>query len=391
VSRKLIVTGGRRDRELQLVGKIVVGRDPMCDLSETDTLLSRRHAEFTIAGDSVVVRDLGSRNGIYVNGSRIAEGTLQSGDVVRIGHLQLQFVEDSSPLLAAPELTDDATGLVFPGPRAAAPASGAPSDALDLTAVVPPPTPMAASPRPSRSADDADATSYVPAPGARKAPSASSVRPRAAAAPGARDAEDATKVVPPPGRSGIRPPAPPAGVRTAVQPPPQDDEATSFVPARPRVQAAGASAVGPSTGAERTAVQPPPKDDERTTFLPTRPKTAVLPPPAPSAVAVPKAADTDADEPTAVMFARPRTAIQPPPTAAPAGDAARRARALAQAMDAIATFLGSGSVERATADAIAAMDARLKQATTAAGSTPDLVNALKELAARIGAAANELT
>src|SRR4029079_9124454 len=86
-------------------------------LSEADPLLSRRHAEFGISGDDIVVRDLGSRNGIYINGARIAEGTLQSGDIVRVGHLTMQYVEDSSPLVSVPELMDDATGLVIPGPR----------------------------------------------------------------------------------------------------------------------------------------------------------------------------------------------------------------------------------------------------------------------------------
>ena len=63
VSRKLVISDGTRERELQLIGRLVVGRDPGCDLSEDHSLLSRRHAEFVTVGASVTVRDLGSRNG----------------------------------------------------------------------------------------------------------------------------------------------------------------------------------------------------------------------------------------------------------------------------------------------------------------------------------------
>ena len=47
MSRRLIVSGGSRPRELVLVGTLIVGRDPACDISETnDPLMSRRHAAF---------------------------------------------------------------------------------------------------------------------------------------------------------------------------------------------------------------------------------------------------------------------------------------------------------------------------------------------------------
>ena len=50
MSRRLIVSDGRRDRELLLVGRIVVGRDPTCDIGDGNSLLSRRHAEFVEPG-----------------------------------------------------------------------------------------------------------------------------------------------------------------------------------------------------------------------------------------------------------------------------------------------------------------------------------------------------
>jgi pSer/pThr/pTyr-binding forkhead associated (FHA) protein len=77
-----------------LVGPIVIGRDPSCHISDLDPLLSRRHAEFVPRPTGLLVRDLGSRNGILVNGSKVPERLLTSGDVVQLGHLQLRYVEE---------------------------------------------------------------------------------------------------------------------------------------------------------------------------------------------------------------------------------------------------------------------------------------------------------
>jgi pSer/pThr/pTyr-binding forkhead associated (FHA) protein len=113
VIRKLVLTGGTHERELQLVGRIVVGRDPACEVSHDDSLLSRRHAEFLTTGDTVTVRDLGSRNGVYVNGARALEQVLTPGDVIQIGPLRAQFVvEDASMSLRAEELEGDRTAVI---------------------------------------------------------------------------------------------------------------------------------------------------------------------------------------------------------------------------------------------------------------------------------------
>ena len=99
MSRRLVITGGRQPREFVLVGTFVVGRDPNCDLSEQDPLLSRRHAEFSERASQVSVRDLGSRNGILVNGVKQPQAVLRGGDVVQVGSLQVKFLEDAGPFL----------------------------------------------------------------------------------------------------------------------------------------------------------------------------------------------------------------------------------------------------------------------------------------------------
>jgi pSer/pThr/pTyr-binding forkhead associated (FHA) protein len=94
IVRKLLVSDGRTERELLLVGTIVVGRDPSCQLNDLDPLLSRRHAEFVPTGKGVTVRDLKSRNGILVNGEKVPEHALKPGDVIQLGHLHVRYVEE---------------------------------------------------------------------------------------------------------------------------------------------------------------------------------------------------------------------------------------------------------------------------------------------------------
>ena len=64
-------------------GEFVIGRSADCQLSLDDPLVSRRHALLTVRADGVWVEDLGSRNGVLVNGDRI-EGRHRVGDADRI-------------------------------------------------------------------------------------------------------------------------------------------------------------------------------------------------------------------------------------------------------------------------------------------------------------------
>jgi predicted component of type VI protein secretion system len=75
-------------------GEFAIGRSATCQLSLDDPLVSRRHAVFTVAGGSVHVEDLSSRNGLLVNGQRI-EGKVRvlPGDKVLIGSQELTLLQ----------------------------------------------------------------------------------------------------------------------------------------------------------------------------------------------------------------------------------------------------------------------------------------------------------
>jgi len=50
-----------------------------------DPALSRRHCIFSREGSAILVEDLGSTNGTFVNGKRVERAELNPGDTVRIG------------------------------------------------------------------------------------------------------------------------------------------------------------------------------------------------------------------------------------------------------------------------------------------------------------------
>ncbi len=70
---------------MTLGARSVVGRDEACDCALEGNEVSRRHAEFRVDGPLVAVRDLDSRNGVFVNGERIDDAPVAVGDVIRCG------------------------------------------------------------------------------------------------------------------------------------------------------------------------------------------------------------------------------------------------------------------------------------------------------------------
>lgn len=87
-----IVEGSEAGKQLSISGPIDIGREPSLALALDDTQASRRHARISIQNNAVVVEDLGSTNGTYVNDQPIqAPRVIQAGDRVRIGLTVLQL------------------------------------------------------------------------------------------------------------------------------------------------------------------------------------------------------------------------------------------------------------------------------------------------------------
>ncbi|RNE59475.1 FHA domain-containing protein [Cryobacterium tepidiphilum] len=68
-----------------------VGRHPDADIFLDDVTVSRRHAEFLRHGRAFEVKDLGSLNGTYFDGTRIDSALLSDGAEVQVGKFRLTF------------------------------------------------------------------------------------------------------------------------------------------------------------------------------------------------------------------------------------------------------------------------------------------------------------
>ena len=97
-SRLLIaVAGPARGRSIALTGALSIGRDKHSSFSIPDPALSRQHCAIDASSEHVLVRDLGSRNGVFVNDCPVTERRLVDGDLIRIG--------DSALLVMMPQPT----------------------------------------------------------------------------------------------------------------------------------------------------------------------------------------------------------------------------------------------------------------------------------------------
>lgn len=91
----VMATGTLSGERFELTNDIVtVGRHEASDVFLDDVSVSRHHGLFTrTASGRVTVRDLNSLNGTYVNGGRVEETVLHSGDEVQIGKFKLIYWE----------------------------------------------------------------------------------------------------------------------------------------------------------------------------------------------------------------------------------------------------------------------------------------------------------
>ncbi len=285
---------------------MTVGRDTRCDISDADPLLSRRHAEFVCRPDSLVVRDLNSRNGVSVNGVKVQEAVLRPGDVVKIARLVLTYLGDLDAARSAPPRPVVDAGVARTGDHAAAhldaartekiePAAGAGSDGPgsdpqdDRTRAAARRSPHYTSP-PGQVAvarltppelPEIDVDSTLPMIGDAESKTATPVLPLSALASGSAlasaEADSARPpmprplaprppiVVPPPPPSVARPPAAPSPV--AVAPPvstaPAEDPLEDWSlelrppqPDRPSAELGAAPTAAASGGAEASRLIP---------------------------------------------------------------------------------------------------------------------------------------
>lgn len=100
----LIVKENGSSQEIVLrKSRLVVGREPGCELRIPLPSVSRQHCEFVIEDGAVTVRDMGSSNGTFVNQEWIEEAELSPGDLIAVGPAVFALVIDGEPSDLDPE------------------------------------------------------------------------------------------------------------------------------------------------------------------------------------------------------------------------------------------------------------------------------------------------
>src|SRR5450432_1262989 len=93
---KIIVTGNDQRREYELGALNTVGRHPENTLQILDRIVSKEHAQIIRQPNGrFLFRDLGSLNGSFFRGERLADRILEEGDEITLGSTVLKYVDQS--------------------------------------------------------------------------------------------------------------------------------------------------------------------------------------------------------------------------------------------------------------------------------------------------------
>src|SRR5437868_5251371 len=111
MARLVVNPGSSSAWEIQLkTGANTIGRGFANDFKIADPSVSGSHCQITVDNGAVILKDLGSTNGTYVNRTPVTETTLQAGQTVHLGGVEMVFYSDapgaSVPL--APRLSSSA-------------------------------------------------------------------------------------------------------------------------------------------------------------------------------------------------------------------------------------------------------------------------------------------
>ena len=72
-------------------GHMLIGRDNFCDIPVMSPIVSRRHALVVNSGSGIGLLDLGSKNGTFVDGRRVEQHVLKSGDLIAVGDCTITY------------------------------------------------------------------------------------------------------------------------------------------------------------------------------------------------------------------------------------------------------------------------------------------------------------
>jgi pSer/pThr/pTyr-binding forkhead associated (FHA) protein len=142
MAKLVVLSAGLNGRTHELnVDKTTIGRVDDNTFQIADPSVSSHHCEVLLRGTDVVIKDLNSTNGSFINGEKITETVLKPGQTLRLGQIELQLLTEGMPIPAAKPAPAPAPAPAAGTPSATAPAAGAGGTPvrkpMDSTMVVP--------------------------------------------------------------------------------------------------------------------------------------------------------------------------------------------------------------------------------------------------------------
>ena len=95
----LVITGGHQAGSYYTLRNrtLTAGRDPARDIQIVDHKVSRKHFQIHKEDQGYVILELRSKNGVYVNGTKVKEKLLRDSDQIQVGDTVLTFYEGEVP------------------------------------------------------------------------------------------------------------------------------------------------------------------------------------------------------------------------------------------------------------------------------------------------------
>lgn len=106
MAKLVLLSPGMTGRTHELkADKTTIGRveDNVFQIPEPS--VSSHHCEVELRGNDIIVKDLNSTNGTYINGQKVSEGPLKPGEILRLGQIEMRL-ETEAPAPASPKKLD---------------------------------------------------------------------------------------------------------------------------------------------------------------------------------------------------------------------------------------------------------------------------------------------
>ena len=124
----ILVRADGRQSEIPLKTRAIIGRQTDCQIRIPSAGISRHHCELTPTDGKILLRDMGSSNGTYVNRQKIQQTQLGAGDLIGVGDMVFVVRIDGNPAqVDSEDVLDEGLAPVVVAPKPAAAAKAPPA------------------------------------------------------------------------------------------------------------------------------------------------------------------------------------------------------------------------------------------------------------------------